>query len=70
MPVSFDFNYRPSMWEDKIKKSCKSSLSDIKEKAKDGFKNVIEDVLKYVDIFLLNSLDFPLDFLALIHGFY
>ncbi|MCI5744752.1 MAG: PfkB family carbohydrate kinase [Erysipelotrichaceae bacterium] len=55
--VSFDFNYRPSMWEDKIKKNCKSSLSDIKEKAKDGFKNVIEDVLKYVDIFLLNSLD-------------
>ena len=55
--VSFDFNYRPSMWEDKVKKSSKLSLSDVKEKAKDSFKNVIKEILNYIDIFLVNSLD-------------
>ena len=55
--VTFDFNYRPSMWEDKIRKKEKISLLECKEKAKSVFKKNLEDLLDKIDVFLLSPID-------------
>lgn len=55
--VSFDFNFRPSMWEDKVDPKHNLYGEELKIKAKNGFKEVLEGIIDNIDIVLLCSLD-------------